>query len=56
MMEKNLTVWRKLKNKVIQKWWIYFEGKLTLKCFGLDEPSSGLWNGETSVDKTMVDV
>ena len=35
-------IWRKLKNKVIQKWWIYNEGKLTLKCFSFNEPLSGL--------------
>ena len=32
----------KWENKVIQKLWIYYEGKLTLKRFGFKEPSSGL--------------
>ena len=41
-MEMNPTVGRKLKNKVIQKWWIYNEGKSMLKRFGFYEPSSGL--------------
>ena len=26
------------RNKVIQKWWIYYDGKLTLKCFGFNKP------------------
>ena len=34
----------------------YYEGKSKLKCFGFNEPSSGLYNGETSVDRTMIDV
>ena len=33
--------WRKLINKVIQKWWIYYKGKSMLKHFGCNEPSSG---------------
>ena len=28
--------------KVIQKWWIYYEGKSMLKCFSFNESSSGL--------------
>ena len=28
-MEINLIVWRKQKNKLIQKWWIYYDGKST---------------------------
>ena len=36
------TEWKKKKNKVIQRWWIYYEGKSTLKRFCLSEPSSGL--------------
>ena len=35
-MEKNL------KNKVIQKWWVYYKRKSPLKRFGFTEPSSGL--------------
>ena len=32
--------------KVIQKWWIYYNAKLMLKHFGFIKPSSGLrlWN------------
>ena len=41
-MEINPTVWRKDKNKVIQMWWIYHNGKSTLKRFGFGKPSSGL--------------
>ena len=41
-MEINPTVWRKLKNKVIQMWWIYYDGKSTLKQFGSNKPLSGL--------------
>ena len=41
-MERNQTVWRKLKTKEIQKWWIYYKGKSTLKVFGFNETSSGL--------------
>ena len=55
-MERNLTIWRKLKNKVIQKWWIYNEGKSTLKHISFNEPSSGLKDSETSVDITVMDV
>ena len=51
-----MCVWRKLKNKMNQKWWIYYKGKFTLKCFGFNESSSGLEDGETSVDKTIMDV
>ena len=36
----------KLKNDVIQNWWIY----LKEKWFGFNEPLSRLYNGETSVD------
>ena len=39
IMEMNLTVYRKLKHKVIQKRWIYHEGKSTLKHFSFNEPS-----------------
>ena len=42
-MERNQTIWRKLKNKLKQKWWIYYEGKSTLKRFGFNEPSSGIY-------------
>ena len=45
-------IWKEKKNgknkvieiekKVIRKWWIYFDGKSTLKRFGFDKPSSGL--------------
>ena len=45
-MEMNSKVWRKLKNKEIQKWWIYYNGNSTLKCFGSNKPSSGLYDGE----------
>ena len=31
----------KIEKQVIQKWWIYYEGKSTLKCFSFNEPSSG---------------
>ena len=54
-MERNLTVWRIVKNKVIQKL-IYYAGKSTLKRFGFSKPSSGLKDGETSIDRTMMDV
>ena len=30
------------KNKVIQKWWIYYYEKSTLKRLGFNKPSSGL--------------
>ena len=55
-MEMNPTVWRKLKNQVIQKWWIYYEWKSTFKRFGFCKPSSGLWDSEISVDWTMMDI
>ena len=44
-MEINPIVWRKEKNKVIQKL-IYYDGKSTLKRFGFNKLSSGLWDGE----------
>ena len=53
-MERKLTVWRKWKKRKIQKWWIYFEGKSTLKRFGFNNPSSGLY--KISVNRTTVDV
>ena len=41
-MEMNPTVWRKEKNKEIQKWIIYFSGKSTLNRFGFNKLSFGL--------------
>ena len=38
-MEMNPTV--RNKNKVIQKWWIYYNGKSTLKRFGFCKTSLG---------------
>ena len=49
-------LWRKLKNKVNQKWWTYYEEKSTLKCFSFNEPSSGLENDEATLDRTSMDV
>ena len=48
--------WEKLKSKVIHEWWIYYKGKLTLKCLGFHEPSPGHKDVETRVDRTMIDV
>ena len=41
-MEINPTVWRKQKNKVIQKWGIYYDWKSMLKHFGFNKTSSEL--------------
>ena len=41
------------KNKVIQKWWIYDKGKSMIKWIGFNEPSSGIINSETGVDRTL---
>ncbi len=35
---------------------IYYEGKLKLKFFCLNEPASGLEDGQTSVDITKITV
>ena len=35
-------IWRKLKNKVTRKWWIYNKGESMLKRFGFNVPSPGL--------------
>ena len=32
-------IWEKSKNKVIKKWWIFYEGKSALKPFDFNEPS-----------------
>ena len=39
-MEINPTVWRKWINQVIQKWWLLYVGKSTLKLFGFRKTSS----------------
>ena len=49
-MEKN-------ENQSNQKLMIFFyEGKSALNHFDFNKPSSGLSNGETSIDKIIMDV
>ncbi len=55
-MGMNPTVCWKEKNKIIQKWWIYYNGKLKLKCFSFSKPSSGLYDGEKIVTIKTIDV
>ena len=47
---------KKIEKQSIQKWWIYYKVKLTLKCFSFRKPSSGLGDGETSVARTIMNV
>ena len=47
---------KKIENKVIPSWWIYYNGKSVLKCFGFSKPSSGLKDGEKSFVRTTMDV
>ena len=34
---------KKIEKQSNQKWWIYYNGKSTLKRFSFNKPSSGLW-------------
>ena len=33
---------KKTEKEINQKWWIYYDRKSTLECFGFNKPSSGL--------------
>ena len=41
---------------MFQRWWIYYDGKIMLKCFGFNKPSSGLDDGLLNVAWTTMDV